>query len=126
MDFSRIILKPLQTEKTHVLQALETKKYCFIVEPKATKNDILIAFQAIYGVVPMKISTQLRKPAQVRTGTLKPGYSKLTKIAIVTLAKGVDIVNTKEEVKSEKKSAKKEKTTKTEVTKKEITKKEVK
>ena len=109
MDFSRIILKPLQTEKTHVLQALETKKYCFVVEPKATKNDILIAFQAIYGVVPIKISTQIRKPAKIRTGTLKPGYSKLTKIAIVTLAKGVDIVNTKEEAKSEKKTPTKEK-----------------
>lgn len=123
MDFSRIILKPLQTEKTHVLQAMDTKKYCFIVDIKATKNDILIAFQAIYGVVPIKISTQIRKPAAIRTGTLKPGYSKLTKIAIVTLAKGVDIVNTKEETKPEKKNKKAEKA---EVVKKEVTKKEIK
>jgi large subunit ribosomal protein L23 len=125
MDFARIILKPLQTEKTHMLQAMENKKYCFIVDNKATKNDILIAFQSIYGVAPLKISTQIRKPAKVRTGTLKPGFSKLTKIAVVTLAKGVDIANTKEEVKTEKKT-KKTKTTKTEVVRTEVKKEEVK
>lgn len=125
MDFARIILKPLQTEKTHMLQALENKKYCFIVDNKATKNDILIAFQAIYGVVPLKISTQIRKPAKVRTGTLKPGFSKLTKIAIVTLAKGVDIINTKEEVKTEKKT-KRAKVERKEVVRTEIKKEKVK
>jgi large subunit ribosomal protein L23 len=125
MDFARIILKPLQTEKTHMLQALETKKYCFVVDEKATKNDISIAFQAIYGVAPLKISTKINKPAKIRTGTLKPGFSKLTKIAIVTLPKGVDIANTKEEVKSEKK-AKKEKTQKAEVVRTEVKKEEVK
>lgn len=119
MDFARIILKPLQTEKTHMLQALENKKYCFVVDNKATKNDILIAFQAIYGVAPIKISTQIRKPSKIRTGTLKPGFSKLTKIAIVTLAKGVDIANTKEESKPEKKT-KKVKAEKTEVVRTEV------
>jgi ribosomal protein L23 len=118
MDFAKVILKPLQTEKRHVLQAMETKKYSFIVDVRATKKDILVAFQMIYNVSPISITTQIRKPAKIRTGTSKPGFSKLTKIAIVTLAKNVDIINADEQTKN--KAKVEEKIANSDVVRKEI------
>jgi large subunit ribosomal protein L23 len=91
MEFTRIIIRPMHTEKTYAFQAMETKKYAFYVDPKATKHDIALAFESIYGIKPTKVATQIRKPAKIRTGTAKPGFSKLTKIAYVSLPIGSDI-----------------------------------
>jgi large subunit ribosomal protein L23 len=136
MEFTKIIIKPMHTEKTYAFQALAIKKYAFYIDPKATKHDVALAFESIYGIKPTKIATQIRKPAKVRTGTAKPGFSKLTKIAYVSLPLGSDIaaqtktettskVETKPvEVKTEKHVVKKEVSKK--VVKKETTKKEVK
>ncbi|MDR1991786.1 MAG: 50S ribosomal protein L23 [Mycoplasmataceae bacterium] len=98
MEFTRIILYPLHTEKTYTFGALEQKKYAFAVDVKATKYDINIAFESIYGIHPVKIATQIRKVARVRTGTMKPGFSKLTKIALITLPKGTDIAASNKEL----------------------------
>jgi large subunit ribosomal protein L23 len=126
MEFTRIILYPLHTEKTYTFGALEQKKYAFVVDVKATKPDIAIAFESIYGIHPIKVSTQIRKAAKVRTGTLKPGYSKKMKIAYVTLPTGTDIAASNKEAPKETPTKKRETTTtKKEVTKKEITKKEI-
>ena len=43
---------------------------------------------AIYQIAPAKVNTQVRKPAKVRTGTIHPGCTKLTKIAYITLPAG--------------------------------------
>jgi large subunit ribosomal protein L23 len=147
MEFTRIIIRPMHTEKTYAFQAMEAKKYAFYVDPKATKHDVALAFESIYGIKPTKVATQIRKPAKVRTGTAKPGFSKLTKIAYVSLPLGSDIAaqaateetpKVETPVKTEKKVtskevAKKETTTKVEtstakqtVVKKEVAKKEVK
>jgi large subunit ribosomal protein L23 len=125
MEFTRIILYPLHTEKTYTFGALEQKKYAFVVDVKATKYDISIAFESIYGIHPVKIATQIRKPAKVRTGTIKPGFSKLTKIAYVTLPAGSDIAASNKEAPKEAVAKKEEAPVKKEVTKKEVTKKEV-
>jgi large subunit ribosomal protein L23 len=93
MEFTRIIVRPIHTEKTYTFGAMLAKKYAFEVDTKATKHDISIAFESIYGIHPTKVSTQLRKPAKIRTGTLKPGRTKLTKIAYVTLPAGTDIAS---------------------------------
>jgi large subunit ribosomal protein L23 len=132
MEFTRIILYPLHTEKTYTFGALEQKKYAFVVDPKAAKHDISIAFESIYGIHPVKIATQIRKPAKVRTGTAKPGFSKLTKIAYITLPKGTDIAASNKDApkevtanKNETSTSVKEVTKKKEVVKKEVVKKEV-
>lgn len=92
MQFTDIIIKPYQTEKTYSQTNIKDhSKYVFLVNPKANKFDIAIAFETIYNHRPEKVATQLRKPAHVRTGTAKPGYSSLIKIAYITLPKGVKI-----------------------------------
>jgi large subunit ribosomal protein L23 len=123
MEFTRIIIRPLHTEKTYTFGALPAKKFAFEVDTKATKHDIAIAFESIYGIHATKVSTQIRKPAKVRTGTLKPGFSKLTKIAYVTLPVGADIAASNKDAAKETTPAKKE-TVKKDVTKKEVVKKE--
>ncbi|MDR2461995.1 MAG: 50S ribosomal protein L23 [Mycoplasmataceae bacterium] len=99
MDFTRIILRPMHTEKIYAMQNNDPKKIAFEVDPKASKQMIKIAFGSIYGILPTKIATQIRKPVKVRKGTAKSGYSKLLKIAYVTLPKGThfDLNNQQEE-----------------------------
>ena len=109
MDISRVLIKPLLTEKSNYLQNLEPKQYAFIVDVKANKHEIRDAFMALYNIAPTKIATQLRKPARVRTGTLKPGFSKLTKIAYITLPPG-KAINTSNEAIEEAKEVSKQKT----------------
>ena len=114
MDISRVLIKPLLTEKSNFLQNLEPKQYAFVVDVKANKHEIRDAFIALYDIVPTKVATQLRKPARVRTGTLKPGFSKLTKIAYITLPPGKAINTTNESIEeakevSKQKTAQKEK-----------------
>ena len=109
MDISRVLIKPLLTEKSNYLQNLEPKQYAFIVDVKANKHEIRDAFMALYSIAPTKIATQLRKPARVRTGTLKPGFSKLTKIAYITLPPG-NAINTTNEAIEEAKEVSKQKT----------------
>ncbi|MDR3163499.1 MAG: 50S ribosomal protein L23 [Mycoplasmataceae bacterium] len=126
MDFTRIIIRPLHSEKTYALQSLASKKYCFVVDIKATKHDIAIAFESIYGIHPVKVATQIRKPTNIRTGTAKPGYSKMLKLAYVTLPVGKDISNSATTDKPTAKTTKKEHPdlAKKEVVKKEVVKKE--
>ena len=106
MEIIRTLIKPLLTEKSNYLQNLEPKQYAFVVDPRANKHEIRAAFVALYGINPIKIATQLRKPARVRTGTLKPGYSKLTKIAYITLPKGKAINTTSEAIEEVKETTK--------------------
>jgi len=88
MEFSKIIISPYQTEKTYAMQQAPVAKCAFLVDPKATKSQILLAFESIYNLTPVSVATQIRKPAKVRTGTAKPGFSKKIKIAYITLATG--------------------------------------
>jgi large subunit ribosomal protein L23 len=100
MEFTGIIIKSYQTEKTYAQQNNAVNpKYSFVVNPKATKFDISIAFQSIYGHKPASITTQLRKPSHVRSGTIHPGFSKLMKIAYITLPKGTKLAGSEETVK---------------------------
>ena len=108
MDISRVIIKPLLTEKSNLLKSCDPQTIAFIVDPKASKTQIMMAFASIYGVVPARVNTQIRKPAKVRTGTLKPGYSKLTKIAYVILPAGQSINVASEETQESAPAAKSE------------------
>jgi large subunit ribosomal protein L23 len=123
MEFTRIIVRPIHSEKTYGLQALANKKYGFVVDVKATKYDIAIAFESIYGIKPAKVATQIRKPAKIRTGTAKPGFTKIMKLAYITLPAGKDISNAAT-APAETKPTKTEKKTNPNLVKKEVTKKQ--
>jgi large subunit ribosomal protein L23 len=130
MEFSRIILRPYQTEKTYKQQQGKYGKYAFIVDPAANKYEISIAFQTIYGHKPISIATQIRKPVVTKAGTAKPGFSRLTKIAYITLSEGISLSPEAQTVEKETTAALNEAgaATSTEVTKKtstEVTKKTV-
>lgn len=90
MDLTKVIIKPLFTEKSYLLSANSSPQYSFIVDKKASKSLIKMAFYAIYNIEPTAINTLLRKPKPTRyTTQRKRGYSKLMKIAYITLPKGV-------------------------------------
>ncbi|GHU26412.1 hypothetical protein FACS1894152_0960 [Bacilli bacterium] len=120
MEFTRIILRPIHTEKVYVLNNLPNKKFAFEVDVKATKQDIALAFESIYNIKPTKVATQIRKPAKVRTGTAHPGYTKLMKLAYITLPAGATIAANAEESKNESKAVKKTPAVHKDVTKKEV------
>lgn len=88
MDAAYVIKKPIITEKsTHDTEA---SKYTFLVDRKATKDDIRKAVQHMYGVKVDKVATQVRKGGSRRT---RFGYvdAKVTKKAVVTLKDGATI-----------------------------------
>lgn len=91
MDITRVLIKPLLTEKTYAMNSNEVKQYAFLVNPKASKHEIANAFAALYEFKPLKVNTQIRKPAKTRTMSYHPGFTKLEKIAYITLPPGKDI-----------------------------------
>ncbi len=106
---SNVILKPVFTEKSEAFKYAEKKKYYFIVDVSANKDQIKNAFISIYMTEPEAINILRRKPTRVKTGTRHPGYTKTKKIAIITLPKGISLAMTDEEVKEDKKEIKQEK-----------------
>jgi large subunit ribosomal protein L23 len=85
---SRVIVGPRVTEKAAHLAGANA--YTFNVATDATKREIAQAVQAIYGVVPQKVTTAAiaTKPI-VRAG--RYGDTKPGKKAVVFLAKGETI-----------------------------------
>lgn len=108
MDLTNVILKPLLTEKSYMASQSDPRKYTFKVNPKASKTLISLAFKAIYGITPASVNTITKKPARTKTGTAKPGYTRLLKIAIITLDPGVQIAVTGEKPEETKKDSSKE------------------
>lgn len=108
MEISQVIIKPYHSEKSYLLRKFSDKStLTFIVDRRATKKLIELAFIKIYNVKPEKINIVNRKSQEVRTGTLHPGRSRHLKIAYIILPKGVNVAITKEEMEE----ASKEKTT---------------
>ncbi len=97
MQLTNVIIRPYLTEKSYTRRAEDKKKYAFIVNIKATKRDIAMAFESIFDIAPESVTTMVRKSVATRTGTLHPGYTKAFKIAYVSLPKGKDISISKEE-----------------------------
>ena len=91
MDITRVLIKPLLTEKTYAMNSNDVKQYAFLVNPKANKHEIADAFAALYEFKPLKVNTQIRKPGKTRTMSYHPGFTKLEKIAYITLPPGKDI-----------------------------------
>lgn len=115
MEISQVIIKPYHSEKSYLLKSsTEKSTLTFIVDRKATKKLIELAFIKIYNVKPEKINIVNRKSQQVRTGTLHPGRSKHLKIAYIILPKGVNVAITKDEMEQASKAQQPEKAKKAE------------
>ncbi|MCQ2747686.1 MAG: 50S ribosomal protein L23 [Mycoplasmoidaceae bacterium] len=105
MQLTNVILKPYLTEKSYSKRVEDKKKYAFIVNIKATKKDIELAFASIFDIEPEAVTTMIRKSVATRTGTMHPGYTKAFKIAYITLPNGKDIAISKEDFEAKAKQA---------------------
>jgi large subunit ribosomal protein L23 len=82
-----ILLAPVVSEKSYGLQ--EEGKYTFLVDPRATKTEIKIAVEKVFGV---KVATKgvniINRQGKARRTRYGTGRRKDTKRAIVTLREG--------------------------------------
>ncbi len=97
IDYRRIIVRPLFTEKMSVLEETQ-RKYAFEVTPEANKIDIKKAIEEKFDVEVAKVATMNRKgkakQMTVRSGgrTIRTqGKRSDWKRAIVTLKEGFSI-----------------------------------
>ena len=84
-----VLLAPVVSEKSYGL--LDQGKYTFLVDPRASKTEIKLAIEKIFGVKVASVNTinRVGKARRTRFGT---GKRKDTKRAIVTLKSGtIDI-----------------------------------
>jgi large subunit ribosomal protein L23 len=84
------IIRPVVTEKSTVLQ--EQGKYEFVVLREADKITIKKAFEELYGVKPIKITTRLmpKKTRMIRRGK-EWAKRPVAKRAIISIEKGKTI-----------------------------------
>jgi len=88
MKKGEIILNPIITEKSTALQ--ELGKYCFKVNPRANKKEIMQAVRDIFSVEPVSCSV-INMKGKMRRERYKMGSTSSWKKAIVTLKEGEKI-----------------------------------
>jgi large subunit ribosomal protein L23 len=88
MEYDSILIEPVLTEKSNILR--EDGKYCFKVDPRADKIQIMEAVRRMFNVHPLacNIINVKSKPKRLRG---RPGRTATWKKAIVTLTKGEKI-----------------------------------
>jgi large subunit ribosomal protein L23 len=86
MNDYQVIIRPVITEKNTNL--MEEGKYCFEVDPKATKAQIRQAIERIFSVSVVKVNTMNVRGKKRRRGRDKFGYTADWKKAVVTLQPG--------------------------------------
>ncbi len=86
MDSTQIVKKPLVTEKS-TYEMNEHNRYTFLVDRRASKDEIKSAIERLYDVKVETVSTQNRKgkSRRLRYGWVKEG---VTKKATVRLREG--------------------------------------
>ena len=87
-----VLKKPLITEKMTGLTE-KRQQYGFIVDPKASKDEIRKAVEDFYNVQVDRVNTMIargKSRKNRRTGQIS-GYNKAVKKAIVTLKEGSTI-----------------------------------
>lgn len=102
MNLLSVFKKPLITEKNYKL--LNQQKYVFIVDAKARKLDIKLAFEKIFATKVKSINIIKTKSKPRRIGRFS-GYTKAVKKALITLFPGnkLDLLsNTEQEDKTKK------------------------
>lgn len=84
-----IILRPIVSEKSYSL--IDRGSYTFEVDPRASKTEIRLAVEKIFGVKVERVNT-LNRQGKTRRTKFGLGKRKDTKRAIVTLRAGsIDI-----------------------------------
>jgi large subunit ribosomal protein L23 len=88
MEYNSILIEPVLSEKSNILR--ESSKYCFKVDPRADKIQIMEAVRRMFGVHPLacNIINVSSKPKRLRG---REGRTAQWKKAIVTLTKGETI-----------------------------------
>ena len=97
MDYRKILIRPLFTEKMSFLEETQ-RKYAFQVDPSANKIQIKHAIEDKFDVKVEKVATMNRKgkakQMTVRSGgraIRTSGFQSQWKRAVVTLKEGYDI-----------------------------------
>jgi large subunit ribosomal protein L23 len=85
MKKGEVILNPIITEKSTTLQ--EVGKYCFKVNPRANKKEIMHEVRELFNVEPVSCAIINMKGKRKRE-RYKIGYTSSWKKAIVTLKEG--------------------------------------
>jgi large subunit ribosomal protein L23 len=80
-----IIFYPVISEKTY--EAIDNRKYTFMVDPRANKSEIKDAIEEIFDVKVVNVNTMRTKGKPRRRGMVV-GRTSRGKKAIVTLAEG--------------------------------------
>ena len=84
-----IIIAPVVSEKSYSL--IDDGKYTFLVDPRASKTEIKLAIEKIFGVKVASVHT-LNRQGKARRTRFGLGKRKDTKRAIITLREGtIDI-----------------------------------
>ena len=81
MEATRVIRKPLITEKA-TFATSELNRYTFEIDPRATKHQVKLAVEAVYGVRVLNVATQNRK-GQLRRNKFGYWRAKAMKRAVV-------------------------------------------
>jgi large subunit ribosomal protein L23 len=84
----RVLIRPFLSEKATTLESQGT--YVFVVDTRATKEEIKRAVYTVYGVMPVRVRTSSMEGKQVRFGK-SIGRRSDWKKAMVTLRKGESI-----------------------------------
>ena len=88
MEHSQVIIRPVVSEKTYVLSAVN--RYTFRVHPDAHKTQIRQAVEALFEVKVLEVRTLSVKSKPKRRGTTK-GRTRTWKKAIVQIRAGESI-----------------------------------
>ena len=73
IDATKILLHPLGTEKA--MRLLDQNKLVFVVDRRATKEDVKRAFEELFGVKVEKVNTTVVKGKKKAYIKLKPEFS---------------------------------------------------
>lgn len=85
MDAREVIIRPIVSEKSY--RAIESNRYSFEVNQRATKSHIRTAVEEIFNVKVIGVQTINVKPKPKRRG-LHVGRTRCWKKAVVELAPG--------------------------------------
>ncbi|HEX9706250.1 MAG TPA: 50S ribosomal protein L23 [Steroidobacteraceae bacterium] len=84
-DYRDVILSPVVSEKSY--SSIDQNVYTFVVDDRASKTEIKIALEKIFGVRVLKVNTLRRRGKKKRTG-MRMGTRSSHKRALATLAEG--------------------------------------
>lgn len=82
MEARDVIIRPVLTESTY--QDFASKKYVFIVAKKATKTNVKLAVEELFGVTVEKVNTMNCRGKLKRMGRYE-GYTPAYKKAFIQL-----------------------------------------